>query len=78
MEDFIISHHLLLEVNYTCSVIFLSLIKTEIFVKIKLFLTKVEANFQGFPQFGRLREIQMENGKRIHHYDGQCQTTART
>ena len=72
MEYFTRSHHLSLKINYTCSVIFPSLIKTEIFVKIKLFLTKVDTTVMEFlPQFGSLTKIQMENGKRIHHYDGQ-------
>jgi len=30
------------------------------------------------PQLESLTEIQMENGKRKHHYDGQWQTTVRT
>jgi len=49
------------------------------FVKIKLFLITVDAIVAiRFPQFGRLRKIQMANGKRTHHYDGQCITTVRT
>ena len=58
--------------------------KTEICVKIKLFLTKVDTNIimrmytELFPQFGGLTEIQMENGTRTGHYDGQCDSTVRT
>ena len=39
-----------------------------IFGKIKLFLTKVEENIIDLhPQFGSLTEIQMADGKIIHH-----------